>query len=936
MINVRKVNKTYGNQHVLKDVDFSLPRYGLVVIYGPSGCGKTTLLNCLSALLPFEGDIEIDGSHIRDLSEKEKNTFRLKNIGFVFQDFKLFENETVINNVLFPIEVLSNASPETKQRKSNELLKLVGLKNKEKQLVNKLSGGEKQRVAIARALINNPKVILADEPTGALDSKTATDIMTILEKVSTKSLVVIVSHDEELTKKYADQIIEMKDGVVDKISYQSKREHETYLPIEKTRFSEKKPAIPASFLFHHASSSMKQKKWRTMICNGVTSLGLIGVGLAITLSSSISSNIKKAYTSLIDDSKVMISLKDENQSIYGLYAGSYYEAMDLKNKYPKYINDIGIDYFANFESYFQTINCIALADTDYYYPVEGISARHINEFKWLDVEPPSTMYPEHIDELEDDEVVLGLTINMINDICFGLRIERTVTSLSNYLKRNTLKMYFDLANSDWMYDDQQLFTVKGFSLEKNPAIYHYNHTWNEYMLEEQMRFPTSDSVNTADRLPWIMKKVYYFQINGDNADFISMARKQKDFDPYLLEIANASYFPWLYAGSDTKDINRILFFANTLKNIPERFVNIFQEVSDELSNPIFGTYGGYSIFPSSLMMGFSNYMYFSYNEDSLTEVIDINTSLNTEANQQSILPDDVLSGHYSQSMNGGVNFAILPNELYLGRRPNNVDEIIVSTGMMKKLTGETGLNSPFLHLAYTISEQVTPDGQVHRDFKTIDVEVVGLVDSSKNYIYQESDWVITFFQSRLGVSSYYLGINTIAMDVKHEKNMDAVVAKLSRAFLDYSVVNPLADINESIDTVCGYIQIALACFSIIAILISVLLLTISNYLHILESRKEIGLARCIGVQKSEAKKFLYSHSLIMCLSSFGLSSVELIVVSIIISYLLGNEFGSGFVFSFNPLSLVMMLVLSATISIFSSVIMANVVGRIAPLEALKS
>ena len=115
MINVRKVNKSYGNQRILKDVDFSLPRYGLVVIYGPSGCGKTTLLNCLSALLPFEGDIEIDGSHIKDLSEKEKNTFRLKNIGFVFQDFKLFENDTVINNVLFPIEVLSNASPETKQ-----------------------------------------------------------------------------------------------------------------------------------------------------------------------------------------------------------------------------------------------------------------------------------------------------------------------------------------------------------------------------------------------------------------------------------------------------------------------------------------------------------------------------------------------------------------------------------------------------------------------------------------------------------------------------------------------------------------------------------------------------------------------------------------------------------------------------------------------------
>ena len=397
MINIRKINKKYGNQQVLKDISISFPRFGLVVIYGPSGCGKTTLLNCLSGLLSFDGDIEVNGLHLKDLSEKEMNAFRLKNIGFIFQDFKLFENETVLNNVLFPIDVLSNSSIEAKRRKSNELLKLVRLKNKEKQLVNKLSGGEKQRVAIARALINNPKLILADEPTGALDSKTAIEIMDILEKVSTKSLVIIVSHDEELTKKYADQIIEMEDGVVKKISYQNKKEHDTYLPIEKTLHSEKKPAIPASFLFHHASSSMKQKKWRTMICNGVTSLGLIGVGLAVTISSSISTNIKKAYTSLIDDSKIMISLKDENQSIYGLYAGSYYEAMELKDKYPEYIEDIGIDYLANFENYFQTLNCIALADTDYYYPIEGLSARTINEFKWLDIDPPSTVYPEQIE-----------------------------------------------------------------------------------------------------------------------------------------------------------------------------------------------------------------------------------------------------------------------------------------------------------------------------------------------------------------------------------------------------------------------------------------------------------------------------------------------------------------------------------------------------------
>ena len=935
MIYIRNLSKKYNEELILKNINLDLPRYGLIAICGPSGCGKTTLLNCLSGLLPFSGDIEIDSQHLSSMSEKQMNKYRLKNIGFIFQDFKLFENENVMNNILFPLETISNIPRESKIRKCKNLLKLVGLINKEKQIVSKLSGGEKQRVAIARSLINNPKVILADEPTGALDSKTANDIMDILEKVSTKSLVILVSHDEELTKKYADRIIKMKDGVIEKVIFCSKRNHETYIPIEKTRYSEKTPSISITFLLNHAKGAMKQKKWRTAICSLVTSLGLIGVGLAITLSSSISVNIKKAYTSLISDSKIMISLK-EDKSIYGLYSASYYEAVDLKNKYPDYIHDVGANYIANFENYFPDINCVAIGNTSYYKPIDGISARHINDFKWLDVEGPNTMYPERITELEDDEVVMGLSINMINDICYALQIERTVKSLSRYLINNDLTLYFDLANYDWSYSDQQIVTVKAFSLEKNPCIYHSNHLWNEYMYETRMRFPTTDNINENTKLPWVMKRINYLQLNVDNDIFLDFARYQEDFNPFLLEIANASYYPWLYLGVDSKDITRILFFDNTLKMIPGRYVSYFTDVCPELSNPIFGSYGGYSIFPSSLMMGFSNYMYFSFDTNSLTEVIDINTTLNIDNNQTSVLPDNVACGHYSQSMSGGVNFAVIENNLFYGRYPKAIDEVVISTGLLEKLTGSKELNDTVLHLAYTSNESPLPDGGVRRDFKTLDIEVVGLVDNDKNYIYQNSDWLITFFQSRLGVSIYYLGINTIAMDVKNSKNMEKTIKTLSKAFPDYEIMNPLAGINESIDTVCSYIEIALACFSVIAILISVMLLTISNYLHVLESKKEIGLARCIGVDKKEAKKFLYAHSGLMCFSSFSLSSIELIVISFAISYIVGNEFGGGFTFSFNPLALLLMFVLALTISVFSSAIMAGVISKIPPLEALKS
>ena len=137
MITFTNVKKRFGNQLVLNNINLKLPRFGLVVIQGPSGCGKTTLLNLLSGLLPFEGDIDIDGHHINMMNKNALDEYRLKNYGFIFQDFKLFENETVMNNIIFPLETISSSSKETKMRKCLDLINIVGLKKNIKQRVNK-------------------------------------------------------------------------------------------------------------------------------------------------------------------------------------------------------------------------------------------------------------------------------------------------------------------------------------------------------------------------------------------------------------------------------------------------------------------------------------------------------------------------------------------------------------------------------------------------------------------------------------------------------------------------------------------------------------------------------------------------------------------------------------------------------------------------------
>lgn len=936
MITIANVKKRYGQRTVLDITNLKFPRYGLIIIEGPSGCGKTTLLNLLSGLIKFEGDICVDGHHINLMNDKEIDEYRIKNYGFIFQDFKLFEEENVINNVLFPLEAISISSQETKERKCADLISMVGLKQSIKQKVSKLSGGEKQRVAIARALINGPKIILADEPTGALDSKNAAEIMDILEKISAKSLVVMVSHDEELSKKYADQIIKMKDGKVVEIIGQDKKEiKQKYIPVSRLLFTEKKPTISSSFLTHHTLNSIKQKKWRTMICNMVTSLGLIGVGLATSLSSTISSNIKKSYSQIIDSSKITVTMKQTDKSVYGEYASNYFETMDIANKYSKYIYDVGIAYNNDFEAFFPNTNSLCLAETTYYHQIPEMSARHINEFRWLDVEPPNKIYPEEIDYLENDQVVLALTYGMILDICYQLQIERTVTSLSRYLQTNPLKVYFDLRNDSWMYSDQQIMEVVGFSLESSPGIYHYNHMWNEYMFEERMRFPATDSANGQTEVPWMLKKIYYFYVNNLKEEFLRISRKEEYFDPYIIEIADERYYPWLLDGIPAKEIQRLLIFSNFIDDIPTRYVDYFQEVSPELSNPIYGSYGGYAIYPSNMMYGFSNYMYFSGSEDSIEETIDINTTMNAEGNETIKLPDDVLSGHFSQSVSGGVNLNILDNQIINGRKPINYSEIVISSGMANKIFKENPIGQK-LNIAYLYSQTTNSLGEPIKHYKRVSIDVVGVVDEERNLIYHYEDWAIGFFQIMLDVSAFNLCVNSIMMDVSDERHVDEIILKLRKSFPDYDFYDPMFEINKSVRQVCTYIEIALAAFSIIAVVISTLLLSICNYLYILEHKKDIGLVRCIGLNKREAGKFVVTHSVIMCLISFFLSSIELVAASLLISFEMAKQMGNEFIFSFNAISLVYMFSLAFFISIISSLIISLRMNKLDPISALKS
>ena len=216
LINIKKnyVMKYQEPVRALRGISLNFRRNEFVAILGPSGCGKTTMLNIIGGLDRYtDGDLVIKNKSTKNYSDRDWDTYRNHSVGFVFQAYNLIGHQTVCKNVELALTI-AGVSPKERKERAYAALEKVGLKGMEKKRPNQLSGGQMQRVAIARALVNNPEIVLADEPTGALDSETSVQVMDIMKDIAKNHLVIMVTHNPELAEKYATRIVKMKDGEI--------------------------------------------------------------------------------------------------------------------------------------------------------------------------------------------------------------------------------------------------------------------------------------------------------------------------------------------------------------------------------------------------------------------------------------------------------------------------------------------------------------------------------------------------------------------------------------------------------------------------------------------------------------------------------------------------------------------------------------------------
>ncbi len=303
MLELKNIKKSYkagiGKMYALDDVSISFRDSEFVAILGPSGSGKTTLLNIVGGLDRYDsGDLIINSRSTKMYSDKDWDGYRNHSVGFVFQNYNLIPHQSVLANVELAL-TLSGVSKGERRRRAKEVLKKVGLGDQLHKKPNQMSGGQMQRVAIARALVNDPDILLADEPTGALDSKTSVQIMELIREISKDRLVVMVTHNPKLAKEYASRIIRIKDGKIRKDSdpYVADEAVETAAeePAKKKSRKEKNKPPKASMSFGTALSlsfnNLLTKKGRTLLTSFAGSIGIIGIALILSLSNGMQAYI---------------------------------------------------------------------------------------------------------------------------------------------------------------------------------------------------------------------------------------------------------------------------------------------------------------------------------------------------------------------------------------------------------------------------------------------------------------------------------------------------------------------------------------------------------------------------------------------------------------------------------------------------------------------
>ena len=895
----------------LKGIDINFRESEFVAVLGPSGCGKTTLLNIIGGLDRYtSGDLQINGKSTKSFNDEDWDTYRNHSIGFVFQSYNLIQHQTVLSNVELAL-TLSGVSKKERRKRAIEALKKVGLENQIHKKPTQMSGGQMQRVAIARALINDPDILLADEPTGALDTETSVQIMELLKEISKDKLIIMVTHNPDLAEEYSNRIIRCLDGEV--IS-----DSNPFEPDENDRANEKirlettkekgKKSMSFASAFSLSINNLRTKSARTFLTAFAGSIGIIGIALVLALSNGIQVYIDRIQEDMLLSYPMTVEKQAfDLESIMTSFTGittEMVEGMDEDKDGKVYVN----------ESLMQMVNAFISEST----------SNNLDNFK---------KYIED-NQAEFDEVCNDVQYKYSTD----LNIYRADTE-NGLIKVNPSTMMENMPMMEGMGDMASSMT------NMMPV-----NAWIELIGDDELMDAQYDVI--AGKMPEKFNEVVLI-VDGNNMinELVVYAlglKDQEEFTKNIMqalasgeslenesvteysydEILDMKFKMVLSADYFVKDKKTGLWSDNSANDY---FVKKLVDDGTELE--IVGILKPDEKNTLSLGTGGIGYM-----RELMDYAIEETATREVVKEQLADTTKDVLTGLEFSHLTvndfdlkdvdlGLIDFNYLDYTPFMSMAEGmDMSEVnLMDMGAMFGFDDMTELQKKLME-GFLTDEQVLAIKQAYVDTMAAKSSLSGTLDKL-GYSTFETPSIICFYpksfeaKERLNELIDYYN-QQVAADGHEEAQI-----KVS----DY-----IGMLMSSLTTIIDVVTYVLVCFVAISLVVSSVMIGIITYISVLERTKEIGVLRSIGASKKDIARVFNAETAVIGLGAGIIGIVTTLLLEIPINLLLKYVAHIPAAAALPPVAAVVLVIISVSLTLIAGLIPSRIAAKKDPVEALRT
>ena len=891
MLRLNDIKKTYvtGDLKVeaLKGINLSFRSSEFVAILGPSGCGKTTLLNIIGGLDNYtSGDLLVGGKSTKEFKERDWDVYRNHRIGFVFQSYNLIPHQTILENVELALTI-AGINKEERQKRAKEALDKVGLNGLYKKKPGQLSGGQCQRVAIARSLVNEPEILLADEPTGALDTETSIQIMDLMKEVAKDKLVIMVTHNPDLANKYATRIVRLLDGNVieDTMPFSSEEEIKEVEKINADNVEVKKEKAKMSWwtAFKLSSKNLLSKLKRTILTCIAGSIGIVGISAVLAVSSGVSDYIVSMQDDMLSGNPITIeeTTLDLTSLMRNLSTG---DKLDILENY------------ANVDSLLEYVSKNLIGE-DASVITNDINEEYINYLKAM----PSEYY---------NAIDYNYGINVANNIYTDFQYDNEGQIESDTPSLTTiLSMYKSLLETQPEYQQFSSLIMSLIS-SMSQVLPNEEYIMSQYDLKYG-KFPTQENelllvLNKDQSIAdlTLAQLGYYTQ-----EEFLSLAMDNDPDDDLLRfsyeELTNKKFY---YYPNDS------IFIENTNLGLLQPF-DYVSYASDTSQAPLTLNVVGIVMPKEDLSYGcLSSGFYYT---EALTNRM-INDAKNSKivqyANKQMELTgsEDFYFGVTVQgTLIYKIGFSYHYYDFDLTNRVDVTQEQGLPAGNMS-----TSIFSSFIG-------NITTSGPSLRELGGYD-----LPNSIKIYplSFEEKDLVTSYLDAwnRDGDLSYTSNDGQLITLTKEERSNE----------ITYS--DPMELIITIINDMINIVTIALICFTALSLVVSCVMIAIITYVSVMERVKEIGVIRALGGRKKDVSNLFNAETIIIGATSglFGIGVTY--ILSLIVNLVVDSLFNVFPIANLLWWQALIMLLVSILLTATSGFIPARSAAKKDPAVALRT